>query len=232
MCFAKVFLSICLSTPFEDLQFGPPNRVRQKVQQGRSNVQYAFQVAQSISYPDMGFLFLDAWNWIPGVRISGSVMVWNQQFCGCALWKIHFYVGDISQAYPRWIAVCIRIRMLHLSCLFMYRSIQWCFAKALSGHLLFASLSFCASVYVTKSDFVPGHSNQRINTSMHHAACMLFHLALPTKKNSGKTPPKVYKNTNKVGPLPVVSRVISPLIGVITPVNHLFSAIYRDYNSI
>ena len=40
------------------------------------------------------------------------------------------------------------------------------------------------------------------------------------------------------GPLPVVSRIrvvtplIDPLIGGITPVTHLFSAIYRAYTSI
>ena len=33
----------------------------------------------------------------------------------------------------------------------------------------------------------------------------------------------------KVGPVPVISKVITPLVGIITPVTHLFSAIYNGY---
>ena len=94
---AKVFLSICLDLHLlRQLQFGPPFAAcGKKCSRADRTFNMRFRWPNRFSYPDMGFLCLD-WNWIPGVRISGSVMVWNKQFCGCALWKIDFYVGDIS----------------------------------------------------------------------------------------------------------------------------------------
>ena len=48
----------------------------------------------------------------------------------------------------------------------------------------------------------------------------------------GEAPHKGHELVYKVGPIPLISRVITPLIGVITPGKPIYKAIYRGYNSI
>ena len=51
---------------------------------------------------------------------------------------------------------------------------------------------------------------------------LIGHNANPRDLKFGPIPDSLgKKNDYKVGPLPVISRVITPLIGVITPVTHL-----------